>query len=207
MKKAWGGGSGNTCGGGDEHRDQQRGRVGVLEHPEGGRGHLPSRLPPLHLPSRRAARQPQDQEEPGAQWQARGGIADVVQEIRPVGRRHLAHALGQGAARLRPEGRPPQRQPIPYQEPGDRLLLPLGNLRQRLLAPGHLVGDATLEVEHGNALRLQGRLGCGKGGKGGVDLLEDRLGRLLRSSAGGGPGRVQSSQAVQCLLQAGGPLR
>ena len=55
----------------------------------------------------------------------------------------------------------PERQPVPYQHPGDRLLLHLGKLRQHLLAPGHLVRDATLEVEHGHALRLQGRLGGG----------------------------------------------
>ena len=65
--------------------------------------------------------------------------------------------------------------------------------------------DAALKVEHGRALRLQGRLGRRNGGQRGVDLLEDRLWRLrqLRGSAGVGPGLVQGGQAVQHILQVG----
>ena len=57
------------------------------------------------LSSRRAKRERQDQEEPGVQRQARGGIADVAQEIRPSRRsRPGAHAR---AGRCAPPSRGP----------------------------------------------------------------------------------------------------
>jgi hypothetical protein len=188
-------------------RHQHRGHDGVVEHAEGGRGGRARRQPPLDLPACRAERERQTQTEPGVPRQAFGGVANGAPESRPGGGRDLAHMRGQGGARLCPEGHVPERQPVPDQEPGDRLRLHLGNLRQRLLAPGHLVRDTTLEVAHEHALRLQGCLGGGDGSQGGGDLLEDRLGRLLRGSAGGGPGRVQRGQAVSRRLQVRRPLR
>jgi len=51
-------------------------------------------------------------------------------------------------------------------------------------------GEIRLEVEHGGALCLQGRLCRLNGAQRGVDLLEDRLWRprQLRGSAGVSPG-------------------
>ena len=71
--------------GGEEQREQPRGRDRVLEDVEGGCDSLAVRLPALDLPVRRSKRERQDQAEPDVQRQARGGVADVVQEIGPVG--------------------------------------------------------------------------------------------------------------------------
>src|SRR5438093_13688476 len=105
-------------------------------------------------------------------------MADVEEEIRPVCGSNLAHALGQSTVRLRPEGRTPERQTIPYQDPGDRLLLHLGNMCQHLPTPCHLVRHTALEVEYGRALCLQGRLCRRNAAQRGIDLLEDQLRRL-----------------------------
>ncbi len=80
--------------GGEEQREQPRGRDRVLEDVEGGRDSLAVRLPPLDLPARRSKRERQDQAEPDVQRQARGGVADVVQEIGPVGGCDLAYTRG-----------------------------------------------------------------------------------------------------------------
>ena len=95
--------------------------------------------------------------------QQTSGIADIVEDSRPVGGNDFTETLGQCCACLRPECRAPQRRPVLDQHSHDRLLLHLGNLRQHIAAPGHLLSNAALQVEDSRALRLQGYL-CRRNG-------------------------------------------